>query len=830
LLESTYHPVLKAIFPYPTGEFMDKKPTYEELEQQIRILECQKFTSIQPNGALDESEVWHRSIMETINEGVILQSASGTYMTWNKKAEDIFGQSVLKSFGHMPAGKYLPYINEDGTQCEGNDHPSIKTLQTGEPCKNQIMGVYRSPGDLVWISVNTSPIFIGNAEKPYAVAISLTDITELKMERDTSKNLLDVAGVMILALNKAGEVVLINRKGCEILGGTEKDFLNKNWFDLFTPKELLKEIKDTYSEMMNNQKDIYEYTEYKLITLSGIEKTIAWHNAIIRNKDSVITGMLSSGEDITERKKAEEALHEREELLNRSQEMASLGGFVWGLKDNSLSWSRNMYTIHGIEEGSVKGDLGELSIQLIHPSDVGRIAKEIAEMLKDTDTWDVEFRIVRPDGNERIIRSSGKQEYDLAGKPAKCFGIYQDITEQKQAEVRLKENEEKLLRSRKMESLGLLAGGVAHDLNNVLSGIVSYPELLLLDLPEDSKLIKPIQTIHESGKRAVAIVGDLLTIARGVATPKEPICLNEIVEDYLASPEYKKLRQYHPGVKVSTDLNNDLFNIKGSPIHIRKLIMNLVSNATESIEGRGNVIISTLNRYVDSPIKGYEDVKAGEYAVFSVSDDGSGILPEHLERIFEPFFTKKVMGNSGTGLGLAVVWNIVQDHEGYIDVTSSENGTTFDIYFPSCRDYIPIKDSPLSILNYKGNGESVLVVDDEESQRVITCDMLGVLGYRAKAVSSGEEAVAYLKEYRADIILLDMIMAPGISGRETYERIIQINPRQKAVIVSGFAETDDIKEIQRLGAGTYIKKPLLLHKLGIAVKEELNRPLAKTAL
>jgi CheY-like chemotaxis protein len=181
------------------------------------------------------------------------------------------------------------------------------------------------------------------------------------------------------------------------------------------------------------------------------------------------------------------------------------------------------------------------------------------------------------------------------------------------------------------------------------------------------------------------------------------------------------------------------------------------------------------------------------------------------------------MGKSGTGLGLAVVWNIVQDHEGYIDVKSSKQGTTFEIYLPVIRDDIRIKDIPISINEYMGNGEMVLVVDDEKSQREITCKMVETLGYRSEAVPGGEDAVEYLKGHNADIILLDMIMAPGIGGRETYERIIKLNPKQKAIIVSGFVETDEIKETQRMGAGAYIKKPLILQKLGEAIKEELGR-------
>ena len=382
---------------------------------------------------------------------------------------------------------------------------------------------------------------------------------------------------------------------------------------------------------------------------------------------------------------------------------------------------------------------------------------------------------------------------------------------------------EQMFRSQKLESLGLLAGGVAHDLNNVLSGIVSYPELLLLDLPRDSKYRKAIETIQESGNRAAAIVQDLLTITRGVATTKEPLNLNDLVKEYLNSPEFKKLKSFHPEVAVKSNFDTDLFTITGSFIHIRKTIMNLVSNASEAIEGAGNVTISTTNRYVDRPIKGYDDVKIGEYAILSISDDGPGIASNDLQRIFEPFYTKKIMGKSGTGLGLTVVWNVVQDHEGYIDVESDENGTTFKLYFPLTRDEVLEKKLPLSLEELKGGGETILVVDDVESQRDISCKMLDALGYKSVAVASGEEAVEYLKDIAVDLILLDMIMDPGINGRETYERIIEIYPKQKAVIISGFAESDDVREIQKLGAGIFIRKPVTLERLGLAVKEELEK-------
>ena len=378
-------------------------------------------------------------------------------------------------------------------------------------------------------------------------------------------------------------------------------------------------------------------------------------------------------------------------------------------------------------------------------------------------------------------------------------------------------------RSQKMESLGLLAGGVAHDLNNVLSGLVSYPELLLLDLPEDSPLRSPIETIQESGRRATAIVDDLLTIARGVAISKGPLPLNDVVKAYLASPEFEKLQHFHPNVTVVTKLGREVMNITGSQIHSRKALMNLVSNASEAIEGSGTVTISTANRYIDKGLNGYTSLKEDNYVVLSVADDGPGIPTEEIDRIFEPFYTKKVMGRSGTGLGLAVVWNVVQDHDGTIEVTSDKTGTTFQLYFLLTQDAVLESDSakPLSI--FQGTGETILVVDDVEHQREIACKMLQRLGYNAIAVSNGEEAVEFLKHGSVDLVLLDMIMEPGMNGQETYEKITALHPAQKAILVSGFAKTEEVKKAQRLGAGRFIRKPYTLEKIGLAIRDELDK-------
>jgi len=437
----------------------------------------------------------------------------------------------------------------------------------------------------------------------------------------------------------------------------------------------------------------------------------------------------------------------------------------------------------------------------------------------------VDWELIRKDGTVCIVEISVSLIKDEKKRPTGFRGVARNVTDRKRAEKEKKQLEAQLHIARKMEAIGTLAGGVAHDLNNILSGIVSYPELLLLEIPEDSPLRKPLLTIQNSGEKAATIVQDLLTLARrGVATLK-PENLNDVIIEYLKSPEYTKMKSYFPEVKVEVvnRLEPDLLNISGSHVHLSKTVMNIISNAIEAIKGPGKVTVSTKNRYIDKPVAGYDYIEEGDYVVLTVSDTGIGISPEDMERIFEPFYTKKVMGRSGTGLGMAVVWGTVKDHKGYIDVQSKvEKGTTFKLYFPVTRMKLLKEKSSLPVESYIGTGETVLIVDDVDEQREIASGMIKKLGYSVTAISSGEKAVDYLKEHRVDLLILDMIMEPGIDGLETYRQILKLHPGQKAIIASGFSETDKVKEAQRLGAGAYIKKPYKIEKLGTTVRAELD--------
>jgi CheY-like chemotaxis protein len=300
--------------------------------------------------------------------------------------------------------------------------------------------------------------------------------------------------------------------------------------------------------------------------------------------------------------------------------------------------------------------------------------------------------------------------------------------------------------------------------------------------------------------------------------------LNRVIAECEQSPEFEKLSTYHPFVKIKTDLEPDLLNISGSPVHLCKSLFNLVSNASEAMKKGGVVTIRTANQYMDKPVYGYDEIMEGDYVVLTVSDTGEGIPKADLKRIFEPFYTKKVMGRSGTGLGLAVVWGTVKDHHGYINVESEEGkGSSFTLYFPVTREDISAEAVALSLSAYIGKGESILVVDDVKEQCDLAAEMLRKLNYNVTTVSSGEEAVAYLQDHTVDLMVLDMIMEPGMDGLDTYRNVRAIHPEQKAIIVSGFSETERVSEAQALGVGAYVRKPYVIETLGLAVRQELGR-------
>jgi len=636
------------------------------------------------------------------------------------------------------------------------------------------------------------------------------DVSEMRYRRTLEA----APDAITISTMKDGRFIEVNDAFCQLTGYSREEALGKTAYDLnlyVDPKE-----RDRLLKILEERGGV-SGLELTFRKKDGTEFSVLLSARTMRLKGEECMVAVSS--DITERKLADEALRESHHTLLTVLDSIEAGIYVADMETfKILFMNRYMKEIfgHGLE--------GEICYQAL------RNEKKPCQQC-------VSSRLVDRNGNpagvvvwegENPLTKKWYVNYARAirwidGRLVR-YHVSFDITQLKELEKERLNAEIQLRKIQKMEAVGTLAGGVAHDLNNILTGIVSYPDLLLMQLPDDSPLRGPILTIQNTGKKAAAIVQDLLTLARRGVPVNEVVNLNDIVSEYLNSPEHRKIMAYHEGVRVETRLDPGLLNIMGSSVHLSKTVMNLVSNAAEAMTERGTIRITTRNQYLDQPVRGYEDVKEGDYVVLSVADTGIGISPEDQERIFEPFYTKKVMGRSGTGLGMAVVWGTVKDHEGYIDVESAVGkGTTFTLYFPVTRKEMARKPEAVSVDSYKGKGERILVVDDVREQREIASLLLSKLGYSVTTAASGEEAVEYLKENSADLLVLDMIMSPGMDGLDTYKKILEIHPGQRAIIASGYSENERVKEAQRLGAGPYVKKPYTLENIGLAVRRELDR-------
>jgi len=386
--------------------------------------------------------------------------------------------------------------------------------------------------------------------------------------------------------------------------------------------------------------------------------------------------------------------------------------------------------------------------------------------------------------------------------------ICRDITEKKKLQ-------EELERAQRLESAGRIAGQIAHDFNNLLGPLAAYPMLIREDLPEEHPVLEMVTEMEHAAKKIADINQQLLALGRRGHYPMEQINLNALIQN-IVSTQFRLKRN-----RIKLDLQPDLLPMKGGAAQLTRALTNIVLNANEAIQEDGGINISSKNIYLDKPIVGYQTVKRGEYIQLKITDDGSGIKPENINKIFDPFFTTKTMDRlRGSGLGLSVVHGVMEDHKGYITVESEpKKGTTFTLYFPVTREIE--NELVKAVEKIKGGKESILIVDDDPIQRRVTSQLLNRLGYDIHTVTSGEQAIEYLKNDPQDLVILDMVM-DGIDGTETYQRILKFTPQQRAIVLSGYAMTKRVQKALKLGAGSFVPKPISLRSLATAVRKELD--------
>lgn len=556
-------------------------------------------------------------------------------------------------------------------------------------------------------------------------------------------------------------------------------------------------------------------TEYRVVRKDG---KIIWVNdikAVEFSPDRKIYRINGVVSDITERKRAEKLLQQSEYRYRTLIETIHDGVGITDLDENIIFANKGTCNIFSYSQEELTGM--NLS-QIIIKEEMDKIYKE-TQKRRNKEHSQYEVTIKRKDGQLRHIFLSASPFLDSNGNVIGTVGVFTDITDQKKTKEEKQQLKEKLTRAQRMESLGVLAGGVAHDLNNILGPLVAYPELIMMKLSSDTPIKKQISQIAKSAERAADIVQDLLTMARRGRYEMTSVDLNKIVESYLKSPDFFDIKSKFPNVEIEVDLETNLPRTHGSNPHLSKMIMNLVVNALDAMPHGGKLKIKTKCKNVDKLINGFDNINNGKYIILTVSDTGIGIDKKDLKRIFEPFYTKKEMGRSGSGLGLAIVYGVVKDHNGYIDVQSRANkGSKFIIYIPAVDVTADRKKN--NVIDIRGS-EKILVVDDVSEQRELAACILSSLGYEVDTIANGKDAVEYINKNFADVVILDMIMENDFDGLDTYREIIKHKPGQKAIITSGFSETNRVKEAEKLGVGAYLKKPYTMQKLGKAIREVL---------
>ena len=631
------------------------------------------------------------------------------------------------------------------------------------------------------------------------------------------RNLFENGTDLICIHDLAGNLLETNLQYKAKYGWQQKDLQGMNLSRLMPERH--RADLDAYLERIVTHGQDEGYV--KGITKSGEEITLEYRNALIRDAAGRPRSVHGAARDVTHRIRYEKELRESRAKYKELVQHVPAGIYEFDMQ--ALRFT-SVNDVICEKTGYSRAEFMTLDpFALLAQESKAVLSRLIETVFADHPReLSAEYTIVGKNKQAYLVLVNSRFFYEN-GLPRRAFAVVHDLTEIRRAEQEKKALEVKLQNARKLESLGALAGGVAHDLNNILSGIVSYPDLMLMDIAEDSALRKPLLAIKQSGQKAAEIVQDLLTLARRNVATKKVVGLNRIVNEFIATPEYLAMVDGRSDLALELDFGDSPLNVIGSDAQLSKTLMNLVKNAVDAMPSGGRLTIATRDCYLDRPHAGFEVVPQGEYAVLTIADTGIGIAAAELNKIFEPFYTKKLMGRSGTGLGMSVVWGAVKDHGGYIDIITAEGtGTTFVIYFPFSRSQI---ETPASVYieDYLGRGESILVVDDAAEQRDLATRMMQRIGYAVTSAASGEEAIALVGRQRFDLLILDMIMPPGLDGLETYRRILKIVPGQKAVIASGYAKTENVQAAQRLGAGDYVKKPFTLEKIGLAVRRELDR-------
>ena len=649
---------------------------------------------------------------------------------------------------------------------------------------------------------------------------------ELKSERDKMHSYLEVAGVMILVLDAAGKVVLINKKGCEILGYGEDEIIGRDWLNGFVPPRHRKESWRLFKDLVSGMADVGGYYENPVITRGGEERTVLWHNALL--KDSVtgaVTGVLSSGEDVTERKRIEKALTDSEKRYRLIHNTVFDGVIITDSADAIVDINPSAEKMFGYGQGEL---IGSQLVNLM-PEEYRERHYEGIKRFLETGVTTIQGRITEVEGLKKdgsvfpieLIVST----FSL-GTEINFTGTVRDITERKRAEYDKELIQARLSQSQKMEAIGRFAGGIAHDFNNILTSIRGNAELALEGVEEGSSFHSRLEGIVLSVLHASKLTRHLLLFSRGQPFELQPLRINDIIENMLKMVS----RIIGEGYSISTDLSPELWPVRADEGNIEQVIMNLAVNARDAMPDGGTLSIKTENRTVTKKeCLGLPEAAPGRSVCITVSDTGIGMKKEYINRIFEPFFTTKASG-AGTGVGLAMVYGVIKQHGGWITVQSEPGkGTTFRIFLPAMEDKEAGGRPGASGKKTSGTGERILLVEDDKDTREFTRTALSENGYVVFTAATARAAMEILeKENReVDLVISDAVL-PDRRGSQLLDSVVSSRPGIAVLLSGTFADARGADNAAGRIKYRYLQKPYSLAGLLRAVAVSLDSKKSKT--
>ena len=673
---------------------------------------------------------------------------------------------------------------------------------------------FRKDGSIIWVNLTVSLVSKANGEADYFIS-AIEDISRRKdldalllNERDLAQKYLDIVGVMMVVLDPQGRVTLINRKGLAILGYEERELLHQSWFETCLPKEFVEEVRSVFDQIMSGGHELMRYYENPVITKAGEQRILAFHNALLTDQHGNITGLLSSGEDITESRLAAERLNKLSQAIEQAGE-----GVVITDADGTIEYINPAYSrITGYDEADL---LGKNPRVLNSGKQSEAFYDEMWGILLRGEIWQGRVIDKRKDGSlyPALLTISPIRDKDDQVTHYVC--VQQNLKEYEDLEIQFQQ-------AQKMEAIGTLVGGIAHDFNNALAGITSN---LYLAKKKSSELdvIGNVKSAEKLAFSAAGTIQQLLAFSRKGVVNMGTISISSFLKEIIklhrvAIPEniVIKLQIEESGLKVRGDINQ-----------LQQVLMNLMNNARDALEGvedpQITLILSHEVVHNRSKVKPGQ-VKDGEYACFTVMDNGCGIGEEHREHIFEPFYTTKEAGK-GTGLGLSMSYGAVKTHSGWIFALPGEGGvgTVMKVYLP----LVDVKaDLGISVDSDKvvdGKGETILLVDDNEVVLEVGKELLEGLNYRVLTAIDGLEAIKVYREHQdqIDLLLLDVVM-PRLGGMEALKEIRRISPDVKAIFATGYNKVSAMGESDEFRAEKVLAKPLVISELSQALRGKLE--------